>query len=88
MAVAPRAGELAQQPHPTTHAGRVRMSLLAMTRVARTTKKIVVSASLLPATLPATLRAAVGAAVALGALAVVLPVVLVALGTLPVEVAT
>ena len=87
-AVAPRAGELVQQPHLTTLAGRARTSLLAMTRVtARTTTRIVVSASLLPATLPATLRAAVGAAVALVALVAVLPVVLAALGILPEEMA-
>ena len=86
VAVAPRAGELVQQPHLTTLAGRARTSLLAMTRVTtRAATKIVVSASLLPATLPATLRAAVGAAVALVALAAVLPVVLVALGAALVE---
>ena len=56
--------------------------------MARATVVTDASASLLAATLPTTLRAAVGAAVALVALAAVLPVVLVALGTPPVEVAT
>ena len=86
LAVVRRAGELVRRPHLKTPAGRARMSLPAVTRVmARTTTRIVVSASLLPATLPATLRAAVGAAVALVALAAVLPVVLVALGAALVE---
>ena len=88
VAVAPRAGELAPHHHLTTLAGRVLMSLLAVTRVmARMTTRIVVSASLLPVTLPATLRAAVGAAVALVAPAAVLPVVLVTLGAALVEAA-
>ena len=61
------------------------MSLLAATRVTtRTMAKIVVSANLLPVTLPM----AGGAAEALVALAVVLLVVLVALGAPTVEVAT
>ena len=53
--------------------------------MARATVVTDASASLLLATLPTTLRAAVGAAVALVALAAVLPVVLVALGTALVE---
>ena len=82
MAVAPRAGELARQPHLTTLAGRARMSLLAMTRVtAQRAIKMLASASLLPTTLPM----AVGAVVALVALAVVL---LAALGAPAVEAAT
>ena len=77
-AVAPRAGELVQQPHPTSRAGKVLMSLLAATRVTTlTVTRITASASLLPAIPPATLRAAVGEAEALAA---VLLVVLVAPG--------
>ena len=81
VAVAPRAGELAKQPHLWALARMVLASLLAMTRVtAQTATRIVESASLLPTTLPVV----VGAAVALlGVLAVVLLVVLVAQGTLP-----
>ena len=74
VAVAFRAGELAQQPHLKTPAGKVLMSLLAATRVTmRTAKRIVVNAGLLPTTLPVV----GGAAVALVAPAVasVVPVV-------------
>ena len=90
-AVVYRAGVLALLLHPTTLAGKVRMSLLAATRVVtQTATGIVVSANLLPTTLPM----AVGAAEALVALAVVrlavpaalavaLLVVLVALGEAP-----
>ena len=96
VAVAPRAGELVQQPHLKTPAGRVLMDLLTATRVtALMATKIAGSANLLPTTLPE----AVGAAEALEALAVVrlavpealavvLPVVLVALGALTEEVVT
>ena len=59
---------LAQLPHLKTRAGKVRVSLLAATRVMmRTAKRIVVNASLLPTTLPVV----GGAAVAQVALAVV-----------------
>ena len=86
VAVVRRAGQLVQQPHLKTPAGKVRMSLLAATRVTTlTVTRITASASLLPAIPPATLRAAVGEAEAPAA---VLLVVLVALGTLPVEAAT
>ena len=86
VAVAPRAGELAQQPHLTTPAGKVQTSLLAATRVTTlTVTRITASASLLPAIPPATLRAVVGEAEALAA---VLLAVLVALGVLAVGVAT
>ena len=85
VAVVCRAGVLAQLPHLKTPAGKVRMSPLAATRVTtRTATRIVVSANLLPVTLPM----AGGAAEALEALAVVLPVVLVALGAPTVEVVT
>ena len=73
-AVVYRAGVLALLLHPTTLAGKVRMSLLAVTRVmAPAATKIVVNASLPPVTLPM----AVGAA---EALAVAAQVDLVALG--------
>ena len=95
VAVAPRAGELAKQPHLKTLERMVLASLLTMTRVtAPTATRIVESASLLPTTLPVVVGAA-EALVALAvvrlavpvALAVVLPVVLVALGAPTVEVA-
>ena len=74
VAVVCRAGVLALLLHLTTVAGKVRMSLLAVTRVmAPAATKIVVNASLPPATLPM-------AAGATEALAVAAQVDLVALG--------
>ena len=76
--VEPRAGELAQEPHLKTPARSAQMSLPAETRVMMpTATRIAGSANLLPTTL------LVGAAEALVALAVVLLVVLVALGEAP-----
>ena len=74
---APRAGELAKHPHPTTRAGKAQTSLPTMRVVTLAVAKIAASPSLLPATLTTTLRAAAGEAEALAA---VLLVVLVALG--------
>ena len=85
VAVVRRAGELVQHPHLKTPAGKVRVSLLAATRVTtRTATVIVVSTNLLPVTLPM----AAGAAEALAALAAALLAVQVALGAPTVEVAT
>ena len=74
VAVVRRAGELVQQPHLKTPAGKVLMSPLAATRVTtRTATVIVVSVNLLPVTLPMAVGAAEAqavSAVALGALAV------------------
>ena len=53
VAVVRQAGELARQPHLKTPAGRVQMSLPAVTRVTTpTATKIAESASLPPTTLP------------------------------------
>ena len=84
-AVAPRAGELAKHPHPTTRAGKAQASRPTMRVTMRTAAEIVVSISLLLAAPTTTLRAA---AVAAGALAADLLVALVALGIPALGVAT